>query len=288
MPRMVPVLIALVLCAVGALTLAAAEQEPVPSRYDADADGRIEFREFEQAVHDYYDGDNGLTQADIVDLDFRFLFDIPVETPTPATPTPVPLPTETPPPNLTLTPIPPPSDALLECPTYKSGVAGPNPWDDHEEQQLARYGRGHDVDVVFINPDADQWEYGIVVRSQRYQFVNELGDWILVSNYLFNDGVPHPLDTVEAGSLGESFNAGAGARNRFTQKLEERSDGKLVPVWRVNGVKVPAPDDGIEGIHHFGWRGANWGYSQMLWASEETEYEGLCTVRRPGKEDDDA
>ena len=36
----------------------------------------------------------------------------------------------------------------------------PDPW-NHSGHQLARYGRGQDIDVVFVNPDADNWEYGI-------------------------------------------------------------------------------------------------------------------------------
>ena len=227
---------------------------------------------------------------------------VPILTPTPTptsvptwTPTPVPTPT----PHIvvvtaTPTPIPTPVPGLLSCVIRRNGMISNQKYEwkiNDGVEVVSKVNRN--IEVVFINPDSSNWQYGIKTSESamvagpsphRWHglmfIVTSEGDFQVIEYPDFwapgNGNKTHEI--LLSSTPATELNTDAGARNLLT--FMARTDKNPYRVF-INGVEVPINNLPAKWTDHWAFGKEYLPINQYrrgwLIASEKTRYIGLCT-----------
>lgn len=225
---------------------------------DDNDNGMVDNAEAVKAIQDYFDGQ--ITREEALDMFLRYFASVPLEG-APATTSPQALVRSTPTPVPTATPSPTPVSGfnfMLYCANRSDGaVSG----EKRVGEDLL-----YDMEVLFINPNRDTWEYGFfAAQSTRWAsfgggraggfqvVVNSYGYWQVRFEHDSRE-----YRTYTAGSLATHevpFNYQPGEKNLLTflfNRAEKRYE------LFVNGVKVPLDLSNPPSRTEQGWR-TGWG-----------------------------
>ena len=234
-----------------------------PATPDTNDNNMVESTEAIQVAQDYFAGE--ATREEAVDAFLHYFSGAPLAEPTePAVPTvtPIATPAETGTPSPEPTPLPtptptptvaPPVHGMLDCRSrehglFYAGLPVRAPLSPHQDYYEVVDQRLQSVEVGYVIPDSEDWEYGFVIRERTMvnyrawlQITHE-GEWIL--SRLWGALPTLTVEIVDTGYLDDHdvpWNTGAGERNElvFLPRIWEPNNNRGARLY-VNGVQLPA------------------------------------------------